>query len=164
MSRPIRQSILLRPRKSSSSANSENLEKEFEAERVRLQTLQRKQQEIDEMRGKALFGTPEQKEEMRSEVREVMERQLREKEERKRLEQELDQLHGEHIANHVASTSSVESAQEAQRREYLRTIMEENQRLVELRQQQKLREKEREVEYERQTGAVFFDRWGRNAR
>ncbi|KAJ4462489.1 hypothetical protein PAPYR_1139 [Paratrimastix pyriformis] len=157
--------ILLRPARSSpSTKNQESIDREYQAEQERLRSLQRKHAEIDENRGRALFGEGDEKEALRSEVRNVMEQQLREKEERRRREREIDQANAQSISTHVARSSTAEASQEQQRREYLRQLMEENQRLVEARRAAKDQERQRDMQYERQEGASFFERWGHNAR
>lgn len=164
LSSRARQSILLRPRKQGSHANQENLEKEHQAEVARLEGLKKKSNEIDRHRAAFLFGTPQEKETLRQETRDVMELQLKEKEEKKKIDEEENIKMGEVIAHHVLVSSSIETEQDLQRKEYLRQLMVENQRLNELRSQLKGVQRQQEIEYETAEGGKFFEKWGRNTR
>merc|ERR1711934_167198 len=92
MASKYRQSILLRPRKSGSHINDENLEAEYDKEKARLDAQTQKLQNVERGMMKQIFPTAEEKRELQDQTRGEMEMQLQIKEEMKKqaLLDELD--------------------------------------------------------------------------
>jgi hypothetical protein len=65
MSRPFRQSIMMRPVKSPSLKNQEHIDLEHEREQQRIAAIAAKKQQIEDERLRALYPTRETKQETR---------------------------------------------------------------------------------------------------
>eukprot|EP00700_Malawimonas_jakobiformis_P001662 EC722044.1.p1 GENE.EC722044.1~~EC722044.1.p1 ORF type:complete len:153 (+),score=12.64 EC722044.1:71-529(+) len=129
MSRPYRQSIMMRPVKSPSLKNEENYDREFQAEQQRLAQLSARKQQLEQERLNSLYPTYGTKADTSAKLREEMERQLEAKEEAKRREREQEVQIARALEDQGRLTRHVESSDEQARREYQRYLMEENKKV-----------------------------------
>merc|ERR1711934_1097835 len=164
MASKYRQSILLRPRKSGSHINDENLEAEYDKEKARLDAQTQKLQNVERGMMKQIFPTAEEKRELQDQTRGEMEMQLQIKEEMKKqaLLDELD--HAEALQQHVQLTQYVEADHKTARREYLAHLMEQNKKLVDYRSQIKTQEKKAEIAEDRDRPDYHAQTWNRSTR
>merc|ERR1711907_164643 len=144
MASKYRQSILLRPRKTGSHINDENLEAEYDKERAKQDAQARKLQEVEKGMMKQIFPSADEKRELQEQTRSEMEMQLQIKEEMKK-QALIDELeHAEALQQHVQLTQYVEADHKTARREYLAHLM-EHKKLVDYRTQIKTQEKKAEI-------------------
>eukprot|EP00658_Telonema_sp_P-2_P042241 TRINITY_DN302_c0_g2_i1.p1 TRINITY_DN302_c0_g2~~TRINITY_DN302_c0_g2_i1.p1 ORF type:complete len:165 (-),score=61.34 TRINITY_DN302_c0_g2_i1:227-721(-) len=164
MASKYRQSILLRPKKTGSHINDENLEAEYDKERAKADACARKLQDVERGMMKQIFPSADEKRELQDAARCDMEMQLQMKEEMKK-QALLDELeHAEALQQHVQLTQYVEADHKTARREYLKHLMTQNKQLVEFRSQLKTQEKKAEIVEDRARPDFHEQTWNRSTR
>eukprot|EP00761_Pharyngomonas_kirbyi_P011659 gb/GECH01011685.1/.p1 GENE.gb/GECH01011685.1/~~gb/GECH01011685.1/.p1 ORF type:complete len:167 (+),score=59.06 gb/GECH01011685.1/:1-501(+) len=158
-----RQSILQRKKRNFSKGNEETSDKEYEKELARLESKRKRWEDMKESRRKAHWGTPEEKKELQEQ--QLMERELhlRLKEQRSREEKLKDAEEADWMMEKVSASEELEAEREQARREYLRSLMEENRQLIQEREEDAYKQHEEELEEELSTvapGASLFDKIG----
>eukprot|EP00899_Mesostigma_viride_P013034 jgi/Mesvir1/21731/Mv04141-RA.1 len=149
MNRP-RQSILnRRPLSSGDRNNVESAAAQYAREQAALQEKRSKFQQVEEHLKKAFYSTPEDRRELSQEFTASVQQQLA----AKQLEEERRRAEEERIRNASVSVfpDGRREVEESQRKkEYLRSVMEENKQLAEMRARMKEEELRRERERERE--------------
>merc|ERR1711907_369662 len=164
MASKYRQSILLRPKKTNSRVNDENLDREFDKESSKADAVAARLQEVEKGMMKQIFPSASDKIELQSQMRAEMEEQLRAKEEAKK-QALIDELeHAAALQQHVQLTQYVEADHKAARREYLKHLMEQNKKLIDYREHVKTAEKKKEIETDKQRPDYHEVTWNKSTR
>jgi hypothetical protein len=159
-----RQSILSRPiRKNAPLRNTENIDVEYEHSQARLHAKQQRYQEQEDYRRRCLEGTREEKVHLQEERRQEMQEAVTWKSSRKLQEKAHDKTVVDRSMQRQEYCQDAEKSAEAQKREYLKSVMEENKRLAEERRREADRRKVADQERERQE-VSFWDRTPRSFR
>ncbi|GAQ87041.1 hypothetical protein KFL_003270080 [Klebsormidium nitens] len=152
MTSSARQSILLRPKRPQSQTNQQNIDKEHDAHVAALKAKSEKYRIVESELRKSIAPEKDDKFLKQSEVRSVMEAQLRLKEEMKLAEAEremavFEEARGAKFSDEVATREEERQARE--KRDYLKQVMEENKKLVALRNEMARQRKQQEIEEDR---------------
>lgn len=158
-----RQSILMRPLKTASKKNEEHLDEEHQEAQRRLDSKKRVLETIGEHRIKTFFGSPNDKKQLQEEVKKDMDLQLSLREDLKKQKVLEDLKYATLVHQQATVMETVDNDHERARREYLRSVMEENKRLAVEREEQKRIDREKEIEAARVAKGKLLE-WGGNWR
>lgn len=164
----FRPSILLRPKKVSSTAavsNSQHMEMEHEREEAKLAAKRDLRQQREVARGQQLWGSPAEKAELaRNERAEHDAQRDARRMAEDRARQDADRAHREMLAKEQ-ETRRAELAKIEAKRQYLATLRDDNARLAEQRQStaKYQREEEKAVAAQAANQPTFLSKFGRHA-
>jgi hypothetical protein len=150
---------MMRRKKAPSMKNEENLDREFEQEQARLDAKKNKLDHIAEERVKAIFGDRPEQLELQERTRRDMEAQLQLKEEMRKREMMEELKYSTELQEQALISQVVEHDHEKARRDYLRSVMEENKRLATEKEAAIQRQRQREIENERNAKGKLLE-WG----
>ena len=162
----IRPSILLRKKRDPSTvlSNSQHLEFEHEREEARLQAKRELRAQREHVRGQQLWGSSSDKAELAARERAEHDALL---DARRRLA-ERERAESQKLAHEMAQREQdvrqAELAKLEQKRAYLATLRDENNRLAEMRRQiEHNKRQEEKVMAQQNAGATLLDKFGRHA-
>jgi hypothetical protein len=152
------QSILMRPRRTVRSLkNDENVDAEFEREQKKLEAKRNRYNQLHEDRRVSLWGEAEEKKDLQEKRRHEIAHHLDVRKENEKREAMQDLQVVSESKQHEEAIKYVEHEQQYQRRQYLKSLMDDNIRLTEMKRDQERQEREMEKERERNQ-IEFFDR------
>lgn len=152
-----KQSILHRPVKKVTNFNRENQDVEFERQQQLLQAKRNKFNALVDHRRRAINGNYEEKRELQDSRRQEIEEHLNYKKEIEEHEKQVVKQLEKKQDEHVFLQFGKESQERDKKREYLKSIMEENKKMMEYKEQAK--RNEREMDKQIETKSDFFDRY-----
>ena len=138
--------------------NAENAQLEYEREQRRLEAKRQRYHQLHENRRVSLWGGGDEKKRSQEQRRVECQEQLSKREENRKKEMVHDFMIAQETKLQESERRMLEQNREMQKKQYLRDVMLENQRLVELKRQQQENERRREKEQER-SQVDFFDRY-----
>lgn len=121
-----RGNIMLRKQKPYSGRNNTSIEAEHASEQAKLDTLRNRRNNIGEQRRVAIFGSTEERANLKQRIAEDAQLQLTIKEQRIREEREWDRREHERIEQHRQMMAQMEAERERMRRERSRQVAQEN--------------------------------------
>eukprot|EP00992_Anisonema_acinus_P009322 TRINITY_DN5527_c0_g1_i1.p1 TRINITY_DN5527_c0_g1~~TRINITY_DN5527_c0_g1_i1.p1 ORF type:complete len:163 (+),score=49.63 TRINITY_DN5527_c0_g1_i1:29-517(+) len=158
-----RQSILLRAKRSTSLHNCENIDKEHELNQMKLHAKQERRELQEDYRRKCFAASAQEKRQIQEQRRKEMSESLKLKQEAQQSEKQFDSIVSQHFEARQNFCAQTEAQQEAEKRAYLRSIMEENKQAVEAKRRAEAQRRELERRQERED-VGFFDRTRRSFR
>ena len=160
---PQKNSILKRPiRKSAGRANKESADKQWQLEQEKLERLKTKRQQLAQTRGTMLFGSKQEKAEIYGQDKDSIAEHYRLKQLQQQHEREQDIHIAQQMQQHYQALNQTEMAQKEARKYYNQQLLDENQRLLQYRQQLRKQQKEQDVQHERHLSQEYDERWRQN--
>ncbi|KAL0238567.1 hypothetical protein GEMRC1_013040 [Eukaryota sp. GEM-RC1] len=157
--RPVRQSILSRPRKSASYANVQNEDNEFEKEKQREERNRSHWNSFESERLRSMFPTAEEKVQLQEEERNFIDSHLaRKREIEGRIAAEDRQIELLEVEE-AQLDEQIRQEQEESRRDYLRYLLEENKKLAAYRKIQRQKEYEAQIAEDQERGDYMIKKW-----
>ncbi|KAL0213357.1 hypothetical protein RCL1_006983 [Eukaryota sp. TZLM3-RCL] len=157
--RPVRQSILSRPLKSSSVINKEHADMEFEKEKERDARIRNQWNSFETERLRSMFPTAEEKVQLQAEERQFIDTHLQRKHEIEARIAEEDRRIETLAIEEAQLNEEIRQEQEESRRDYLRYLLEENKKLASYRKLQRQKDVEAQIEEDKLRGDFMEKKW-----